>query len=208
MNTECYRLARTLVACVFFVPLFACGSDQPNLSPLAAGAKILAFGDSLTKGTGGSGEQSYPAVLSRLSGRDVVNAGIPGELSGDGLKRLPQILAATRPQLMILCHGGNDLLRKKNLDVAADNIKSMIALARAQNVEVLLIGVPRPWLLLGTAHIYSDIAKAADIPAELNILAEILSDRSLKSDPIHPNEKGYQRMAESILTVLKDTGAL
>jgi acyl-CoA thioesterase-1 len=203
-----HRLLRNLITGIFLVALHGCGSDLPRLSPLAGEAKILAFGDSLTKGTGGNREQSYPAILSRLIGRDVINAGVPGELSADGLKRLPQLLAAIRPQLMILCHGGNDMLRRKDLTAAARNIESMIRLARTQHVEVLLVGVPKPGLLLSTADIYSDIAEAAGIPAELDVVTEILSDQSLKSDPVHPNGKGYERMAEKIHAILKDTGAL
>ena len=199
---------RFLVASAFCAALLACGSEQPTLSPLPTGATILAFGDSLTKGTGATSDQSYPAILSRLSGFAVINAGIPGELSNDGLKRLPEVLAATRPQLMILCHGGNDMLRKKNLESAARNIESMIGLAQARGVEVMLIGVPKPGLFLGTADIYSTIATNTGIPAEHDVLADILSDPSMKSDPIHPNGRGYQRMAEAIISVLEDTGAL
>ncbi len=200
--------SRLLVVGTLCATLLACGSDQPTLSPLPTGATILAFGDSLTKGTGASSTQSYPAILSRLTGRDVVNAGIPGELSGDGLKRLPTVLAATKPQLMILCHGGNDMLRKKDLSDAANNIESMIGIAQAQGVEVMLIGVPKPGLFLGTADLYPNIANAAGIPAEHNVLADILSEPHLKSDPIHPNGQGYERMAEAIVAVLQKSGAL
>ena len=178
------------------------------MSALTTDATILAFGDSLTKGTGAASDQSYPAILSRLSGITVVNAGMPGELSSDGLQRLPNVLQTTQPQLMILCHGGNDMLRKKDLQAAARNIESMIALAQAQNVEVLLIGVPRPGLFLGTADMYLAIAAHSGIPAENDVLSDIISDPSLKSDPIHPNGKGYQRMAEAVLSLLQDTGAL
>ena len=199
---------RSILAGVVFLVLTGCGSDQPNLSALTADATILAFGDSLTKGTGAASDQSYPAILSRLSGITVVNAGMPGELSSDGLQRLPNVLQTTQPQLMILCHGGNDMLRKKDLQGAARNIESMIALAQAQNVEVLLIGVPRPGLFLGTADMYLAIAAHSGIPAENDVLSDIISDPSLKSDPIHPNGKGYQRMAEAVLSLLQDPGAL
>jgi lysophospholipase L1-like esterase len=200
--------SRSILAGVVFLVLTGCGSDQPNLSALTTDATILAFGDSLTKGTGAASDQSYPAILSRLSGITVVNAGMPGELSSDGLQRLPNVLQTTQPQLMILCHGGNDMLRKKDLQAAARNIESMIALAQAQNVEVLLIGVPRPGLFLGTADMYLAIAAHSGIPAENDVLSDIISDPSLKSDPIHPNGKGYQRMAEAVLSLLQDTGAL
>lgn len=207
-NKEYPLLLLSLIAGFVLVGLYGCGTEQPSLSPLASDAKILAFGDSLTKGTGSSRGQSYPAVLSQLIDQDVVNAGIPGELSKDGLKRLPQILASIRPQLMILCHGGNDMLRRKDLAIVARNIQSMIQLARAQNIDVLLVGVPKPGLLLSTAAIYSEIAATEGIPAELDVLTEILSDENLKSDPIHPNGKGYQRMAEKIHALLRETGAL
>lgn len=184
-----------------------CSSEHPTLTRLAADATILAFGDSLTKGTGG-GDASYPAELARLTGRTVVNAGIPGELSTDGLQRLPQVLESTQPQLMILCHGGNDLLRRKDIKLAAANLRSMISLAHSRNVDVLLVGVPKPGLLLGTADFYPQVAAATGVPVETDILADILSNPSYKSDPIHPNARGYLRMAEAIYVLMKNAGAL
>jgi len=202
------RRVMLVALCGLLLVLGGCGSERPSLSPLHRDAIILAFGDSLTKGTGANRDQSYPAVLERLSGHVVANAGIAGELSVDGLHRLSRVLDDTRPRLMILCHGGNDMLRKKSHTIAAENIRSMIDLARARDIEVLLIGVPKPSLLLGTASFYAKIARAAKVPAEVDIVAEILSTPGLKSDPIHPNAKGYQRMAEAIFTILEDTGAL
>jgi len=95
--------------------LFAACSDDARLQPLAAGATILAFGDSLTYGTGTSRDKAYPAVLERLIKHKVINAGIPGEVSKNGLARLPGLITAHRPDLIIICHGANDILRKLNL---------------------------------------------------------------------------------------------
>src|ERR1700675_2661914 len=106
-----------------------CG-QQSKLAPLPADAVILAFGDSLTDGTGANEDESYPAQLARLTGRRVVREGIPGEVSEAGLARLPAALDEHRPRLLLLCHGGNDFLRRLPKEKAADNARAMIRLAR------------------------------------------------------------------------------
>src|SRR5665811_2285947 len=79
-------------------------SRVPQLPLLAADATILAFGDSITHGTGVGDSESYPAVLTTLTGRKVVNSGVPGEVSGTGVQRLPELLEREHPSLLILCH--------------------------------------------------------------------------------------------------------
>ena len=76
----------------------SCGEPPPQLPKLSANAVILAFGDSLTYGTGAKDYESYPAVLSQLIGREVVNAGVPGEVSAAGLKRLPIEIERADPE--------------------------------------------------------------------------------------------------------------
>lgn len=201
---------RVLVTCVYIVAisLSGCADDGPTLSRLAPGAKILAFGDSLTHGTGSTRGEDYPTVLARLSGREVINSGTPGEVSADGLKRLEGILDSIRPSLMILCHGGNDMLRKKDLSKTQQNLVRMIELAKGKGIDVLLVGVPKPGLLLGTADFYEEVAELTGVPSELDVVADILSKAQFKSDPVHPNARGYTLMAESIFDVLKRTGAI
>lgn len=123
------------------MPLAAC-SDKAKLLPLDADATILAFGDSLTYGTGTSRDKAYPAVLEKLIGRKVINAGIPGEISKKGLARLPDLIEKYHPDLIILCHGANDILRKLDLTKARNNLQQMISLAKTNGSEVVLIGVP------------------------------------------------------------------
>jgi acyl-CoA thioesterase-1 len=177
----------------------------PRLAPADV---VLAFGDSLTYGTGVSYEQSYPAVLSEMIGRSVVSSGVPGERTADGLERLPQVLDAHQPRIMLLCLGGNDLLRKVDDAQIEANLRAMIEMARARGVGVVLIGVPRPALIGGTAGFYESIARDYAIPFEGEILNEILRDNEYKSDPIHPNARGYRRLAVAIADVLRRKGAI
>ena len=91
---------KTLFVCV---SLLLAGCGNPALDTLPANATILAFGDSLTAGKGTSPDLSYPAVLAQLTGRDVINAGISGETTAEGLQRLPEVLDETGPRLLLFC---------------------------------------------------------------------------------------------------------
>lgn len=188
--------------------LAACGRD-PQLPRLSEDAVILAFGDSLTYGTGASREHSYPAILEALSGRQVINAGVPGEVTAQGLERLADALDEYAPQLLILCLGGNDMLRRVDEQRIASNLEQMVAMSRARGVPVLLLGVPRPALMgLESASFYEEIAARWQIPLEAEIIPEVLAERRLKSDAIHPNAEGYRRIANAVHAKLKKTGAL
>jgi lysophospholipase L1-like esterase len=185
----------------------ACGGGD-GLEPLPPGGVILAFGDSLTYGSGAREGESYPEVLAALTGHPVVRAGVPGEVTAQGLRRLPGVLERERPALVILCHGGNDILRKGPLDGAADNLRQMVRLARAAGAQVVLLGVPRFGLFLEAADFYAEVAAAEGVPLEEDALPEILADNGLKADPVHPNAAGYARLARAVDAFLRDQGAL
>lgn len=185
----------------------ACVSGN-GLPPLGRDAVVLAFGDSLTYGTGAAPSESYPAVLARLIGRRVVNEGIPGEVTAEGLARLPGVLKREKPALLILCHGANDLLRGLGRQQASANLKAMIRLARDKGSAVALIAVPSPGPVLSAAPLYREVARDLGLPLEEKVLTTILSSRNLLSDPIHPNAAGYRLLAESVATLLIRSGAL
>ena len=195
-------------AVLLLLALLAACDGQPKLPRLAPDAVVLAFGDSLTFGTGANPHESYPARLEALIGRKVVASGVPGELSAEGLSRLSSALEETKPQLLILCHGGNDLLRKLDDGQAANNLRAMVRLAKARGAQVVLIGVPKPGLLPSVASFYEDIARELKLPYEDTALRKILTDNALKSDLVHPNAAGYARLAEAVAALLKKAGAV
>jgi lysophospholipase L1-like esterase len=207
MKQIIYKLIFSAWLLITTVAISSCSSEAP-LSPLDSDATILAFGDSLTYGTGTSRDKAYPAVLENLTGLKIINAGIPGEISASGLKRLPSLLREHQPALVIICHGGNDILRHMNLSKTHDNIQNMITLAQASHAQVVLIGVPEFGLFLESASLYPALAEENRIPIENEILGDILGKNALKSDQIHPNTEGYQILAEHIALLLKDAGAI
>ncbi len=201
-------LLRVAALGVIAIALAGCGGSAPKLSKLPADAVILAFGDSLTFGTGAQPDASYPAVLEKLIGRKVWSAGVPGEVSAAGLARLPSALDYYQPGLLILCHGGNDFLRKLGDAQAAENLRAMIRLARQRGIEVVLIAVPKPGLFPSPPDFYAEIAKEFALPYEDAALKAILRDNELKSDIAHPNARGYARLAAAVAALLKKTGAV
>jgi len=200
---------RQIVSVILVLLLSACKERVNPLPKLSGDAVILAFGDSLTRGSGASANNDYPSILAGLSKHEVINEGVPGEISADGLKRLPALLDNYQPAMLIVIHGGNDILKKIPEDVTANNLKNMINEAKSRNIIVVMLGVPKPGLFfLESAEIYQQLAEENNITTDLDTLPDILGDKKLKSDPIHPNNEGYKLMATKIFELLKDTGAL
>jgi len=186
-----------------------CSWQHYNLQPLSDDAVILAFGDSLTYGAGAPRTDSYPAVLARLTGRQVINAGKPGEISAAGVQRLPGVLDRDRPDLLLLCHGGNDMLRELDPGATRANLAAMIESAEQRGIPVILIGVPAPGPFQpGPAAMYDDLAARYGLVYERNTLPVVETDGQLKSDRVHPNAAGYRQIARALYRLLQQNGAL
>lgn len=207
-----YKSCRAVLACLCLllvsIALFGCGAGTPKLPRLGAGDVVLAFGDSLTYGTGASETESYPAVLGALIGRPVIRDAVPGETTAQGMQRLPSALERHRPKLVLLCLGGNDMLRKVDDATIASNLREMIRSIQASGAAVVLLGVPKPALFGGAASYYDELAREFKLPYEGDVIVDVLRKPGMKSDPIHPNAQGYRVVAEAVAALLKKSGAL
>jgi acyl-CoA thioesterase I len=185
-----------------------CGDSPRKISRLPADAVVLAFGDSLTFGTGAQEHESYPVQLEKLIGRRVVRAGIPGEVTAQALERLPGTLDEHAPKLLLLCIGGNDFLRRMGNQQAEQNVRAMVKLAKSRGVDVMLIATPEPSLRVAPPAFYAAIAREHGLLYEEGVIGEVLKDGSLKADQVHPNARGYRIIAERLAESLKRSGAL
>lgn len=190
------------------VVLAGCSAKVPKLPLLAVDDVIVAFGDSLTYGSGAKAQESYPAVLAQLINRKVVRAGVPGELTAQGLARLPAVIEEHNPRLVIVCLGGNDMLRRVNEAEIKHNLRAIIVDIRARDIAVVLVGVPKPALIMSAPELYADLATEFGFPYEGNIVTSVLYRSEYKSDSIHPNAQGYRKMAEAIAELLRNSGAV
>lgn len=196
-----------LIACAVLTITFYGCSKQPKFQAMPTEGVILAFGDSLTAGYGTTPENSYPSILEMLSGHKVINAGISGETTAGGLERFASTLDEAKPSLVILMEGGNDILQSQNLKVTEDNLLKMINEAKTRNIPVLLVGVPAKGIINPkTADFYKTIAKQTGVLYDDKTIASLIKKEDLKSDLVHFNAAGYQKMAEAFDAELKQSG--
>jgi len=196
-----------MIVILVVLVLLTLTEKETNSVKLIKNNTILALGDSLTYGFGANPSESYPALLSEMTGLRVINAGINGETSKEGLVRLPKLLEDPSIKLMILFFGGNDIMQRRSREELKQNLKTMIQLAKQKHIDVLLISVPNIGLFgLSPLSLYKEVAEEENIPLLSGMLADILSQPSLKNDQIHPNGSGYKKMAERIYETLKEHG--
>lgn len=192
----------------------ACSADIPKQAAIPAGASVLILGDSLSYGTGANPGQDYPSLLANTTGWQLINAGIPGDTSQDGLARLPALLEMHQPQLLIVELGGNDLLRQVAPTQVEQNLKAILSLAKAQGIKTALVAIPAISPLMAAVGnlsdhpMYARIAQDTHTPLIAEVFSEVLSARALKADQIHPNAEGYVEVAERMGEQLKQLGYL
>lgn len=197
-------LAILMLSVIIILVLIKENNSTSNNIVIKENSVILAFGDSLTYGFGVESEFSYPKQMQKKRGLKVINAGVNGELSYEGLLRLPMLLKQHKPDLVILCHGGNDIINKLSAVKLKANLLAMIKLIQESGAKVLLVGVPDFGLFgLDTHEVYEEVADETDVLFEDKILTHIERDNALKSDYVHPNAKGYEMMADAFIEILK-----
>ncbi|MDQ7062332.1 MAG: GDSL-type esterase/lipase family protein [Sulfurimonas sp.] len=162
MNKITLLAILTLIIIVILVLMKENTKDSKDIL-LKENSVILAFGDSLTYGFGADNDFSYPKIMQKKTGLKIINAGVNGELSSEGLLRLPQLLEH-KPDLVILCHGGNDILQNSSSVLLKENLIQMIQLIKQSGVKVLLVGVPNFDIFgFGVNEVYAEVADATGV---------------------------------------------
>ena len=202
-------LRRRFLLATIVLPVVAalagCGKKALAGRQLAAGATVLALGDSITFGIGASAETSYPTVLARLTGWNVINAGVSGDTSAQALARVPALLQEHVPPLVLVSIGGNDFLRRLPEAQTRANIQKICELCLASGAQVLLVAIPRFSAsaaitgALSDHPMYEDIAQSLKLPLHAQGWSTVLSNAALKSDQIHANAQGYEQFARGLL---------
>jgi acyl-CoA thioesterase-1 len=192
-------------------------STRAAEGPGAARPRIVILGDSLTAGLGLPPDQAFPAILQQLSDADsleyeIVNAGVSGDTSAGGVRRLDWALTGD-VRVLVIALGGNDGLRGVPTEELRRNLAIIIERAQAQGAGVVLAGMEAP-PNLGPAYtaafreVYVDLAGQYDLPFLPFLLDGVAGVAELNQrDGIHPNAQGAELVAELVWPVLQPLAA-
>ena len=224
------RISSILPLVLFCLALFACSdtardttapasaptveTSQPTTSPVDDNSlKLVFLGDSLTAGLGLDEADAHPAVLEDLllaAGYDVrvVNAGVSGDTTAGGLRRLDWLLRQ-EPDVLVISLGANDGLRALPIEDSEANLRAIVRRAREAGVRVLLTGmrVPPnygPDYAERFAALFPRLADELDVPLVDFLLEGVGGMPELnQADGIHPTAEGQRRVAENLLPALR-----
>lgn len=190
------RLAPLLLAALALLLWWAWPRSIRHLQPRPG--PIVALGDSLTAGVGSETRRGFIAVLSARLGVEIVNKGVPGDTTRGGLDRLEQDVLQLKPALVLVELGGNDFLQQRPLEETFSQLRQIVERIQAQGTPVLLIGVQSGLFGNKAGKHYKALARELHTGFVDNLMSGIMTQADLKADAIHPNDLGYERVADRV----------
>jgi acyl-CoA thioesterase-1 len=178
--------------------------QSPQAAIPTSGQNIIAFGDSLVAGRGAREGQDFVSILSARLGVPIVNAGRSGDTTGAAVARLDRDVLARDPRVVVVLLGGNDYLRRVPADDTFANLKEIVDRIRARGAAVVVVGVAVGLMSDPYRERYEALARQTAAGLVPDILSGIIGHPDLMSDSIHPNHRGYEKVADRIEPVLRD----
>ncbi len=164
---------------------------------------IAAFGDSLVSGVGSTKENDFVSLLSQKLETPILNLGVSGNTTSQGLARIQKVIAED-PGTVILLLGGNDYLQKIPREQTFGNLRTIITELQKQGAMVVLLGVRGGVLRDSYENEFELLAEETGSLYVSDVLGGLIGNMTYMSDAIHPNDKGYAYIAERVFEVLKD----
>lgn len=198
MGGKAWTLAA--IALLVVLPAGGCRRSWAVTNAYPSGANVIAFGDSLTQGYRVNPGDGWPEQLSAIVGRPILNRGVSGDTTGDALARLERDVLAQDPRVVLVCLGGNDMLRRMPADQQFDNLRAIVRRIQDRGALVVLIGTEGFKVLsdVDYGRRYESLARETGSVYVPDLMKGVLTDPSLMVDQIHPNARGYAKIARRI----------
>lgn len=199
------KIIYSILACVFIFFLFSYFSPEKKINNFdSGGTDIIAFGDSITAGFGAGEGNDYVSLLSEKIGEPIINSGKNGETTVTALDRIDEVLNSSNPKLVIVFIGGNDYLQKIPPTSTFSNIETLIEKIHQKGAMVVLVGTPGALLSDPYKKEFERISEKHNVRLVPQFIKDILLNSDLRHDSIHPNDAGYEIVAETIYEGIKD----
>jgi acyl-CoA thioesterase-1 len=161
----------------------------------------LRFGDSLVQGVGASPGNDLVSTLSTMLNNPIVNSGRSGDTTADGLARVSEV-ANNNPKLVIIILGGNDALKGMSPDETFSNLEKIVTEIHSSGAIVVLLGVRGGLFNDPYAKRFEDLSKKLHTAFVPDILSGLIGREQYMADTVHPNDVGYQKIAERVYPVV------
>ena len=194
-----FAIGLIIVAAIAYVR-----SGPPRAARPTAGQNIIAFGDSLVAGRGASAGRDFVSVLSDRLRVPIINAGRSGDTTETALARIDRDVLTRNPKVVLVLLGGNDFLRGVPRQQTVKNLATIVDRIRQRGSAIVLVGVSVGIFTDSYGDVYEEVARNASAGLVPDILAGVFGRSDLMSDPIHPNDRGYEIMADRLEPVLRD----
>lgn len=165
--------------------------------PREKSGPIILFGDSLAEGVGATEGNDLATQLGKLLGVPILNYGVSGDTTRDGLLRLESALAED-PRLVIILLGGNDFLRKIPREETFQNLEKIVSAFQAQGAIVMVLGVRSGLIGGGADEEFETLSERTGSAYVSDVLSGVFGKTDLMSDAVHPNDAGYGKIAERL----------
>lgn len=193
------KIGKSIICIFLFVN--ACRPVIKNID--SQGKSIICLGDSITYGVGATHSKGYPSVLEKLLGVNVINAGVGGDTTEDALVRLESDVLKRDPRLVVVELGGNDFLKKVAMRHTLRNLEEIIMRIQEQGAMVVLCDTSSLFAMRAYRREFEKLARETGSLFVPKLLEGILENPNLKSDYIHPNNAGYEIVAQRIYQAIK-----
>ena len=193
-----------IASLIMLAALWSLFNREPKVTNFpSGGTAIVAFGDSITEGVGTTQGSDYVTLLSARIGEDIINMGVSGDTTADGLKRLDALLEQD-PKVEILELGGNDALKRVPVDTTFENLATIIERVQDQGGAVVLVGISGGFYGTRYDKEFEKLARTYGVAYVPNIVKGMLGKSNLMADTIHPNDAGHVIIADRIEPKLRE----
>lgn len=188
-------LSTATIVVIFFKP-------SKIMNYPSQGETIVAIGDSLIKGKGSTDDGDFITLLSEEIGEPIINLGISGNTTAQGLERIDSVIKLN-PKVVMVLLGGNDFLQDVPIEQTFKNIETIVQKIQDAGAVVVLLGIQGGILDDSFASHFREIARKYGTLYVPNVLENIIGEEELMSDETHPNNKGYRIIADKVFPVLE-----